>query len=324
MLQAMANGGDEGEKLFSNVIAASPYLPEQYPYDAWIPSQSYYAFARTAGCFDGLPYGNSLTPFRTIFQCLVAADTQKLILASSLVSSQGLYGTWAFLPVTDGTLIQERPSRQLEQKKVNGVRMLTGNNANEGPNFTPQNITTEAELITFLHQTFPLFSDDDIQKILDTYPSTHAPVNPNDPLFSTLGYTGPTAINQSNFGTGQQQRANNIYAETTFICSSYWLADAFTGAGREAYKYQYSILPALHGTDLTGYFGPPTLEQAPEFDMALMRTWGNFIKGGNPSLGADQVPTGVDAGNPITDWPVWEEGNRSMINSEFFLIFSFI
>lgn len=314
MLQAMANGGNEGEKLFSNVIAASPYLPQQYPYDGSIPSQSYYAFANAAGCFQGLPYGNSLTPFQTIFQCLVAADTATLILASANVSSQGLYGTWGFLPVTDGILIQERPSLQLEQKQVNGVRMLAGNNANEGTNFTPQNITTEAALITFLHQTFPLFTNDDVQKILDTYPSTSAPVNPDDPLFATLGYTGPTAINQSNVATGQQQRANNIYAETTFVCPSYWLVEAFTDSGREAYKYQYSILPSLHGSDITGYFGPPTLEQAPEFDMAFMRVWGNFVVKSNPSLAENQLPPNIDAGNPIARWPAWSDDARLQIN----------
>ncbi|KAL8686393.1 MAG: hypothetical protein Q9218_007134, partial [Villophora microphyllina] len=53
--------------------------------------------------------------------------------------------------------------------------------------------------------------------------------------FATSGTMGPTALNESTFGSGQQQRAFNVYAETTFVCPSYWLAEAFTNSGRTAY-----------------------------------------------------------------------------------------
>lgn len=87
--------------------------------------------------------------------------------------------------------------------------MLTAqNNANEGPPFVPQNINTEDEYINYLRETFPLFDEDDIAKVLLYYPSTNASDNPNAPLFHTLGNTGPTAVNQSGVATGQQQRAN--------------------------------------------------------------------------------------------------------------------
>ena len=42
------------------------------------------------------------------------------------MSSSGPFGTWAFVPVTDGTLIKQRPSEQLPAKEVNGVFMLAG------------------------------------------------------------------------------------------------------------------------------------------------------------------------------------------------------
>lgn len=314
MLHTMAFGGTQGNSLFSQVIAASPYLPEQYSYNSWVPSQSYYSFAKAAGCFNDLPYGNSLSPFKTIFECLVAADTKTLQLASAVVSSQGLYGVWAFLPVTDGTILQQRPSAQLQARQVNGQRMLAGNNANEGPDFTPANISTEAELVTFLEKTFPLFTEADISDILTYYPSTNASVNPSDPLFATNGITGPTALNQSNEATGQQQRADNIYAETTFVCPSYWLVEAFTGEGREAFHYQYSVLPSLHGNDVSGYFGAATPEQAPEFVDAFMHIWGNFIINGNPSLTVDELPSNINASNPITSWPAWSEEAPLQIN----------
>lgn len=42
----------------------------------------------------------------------------------------------------------------------------------------------------------------------------------------------------------------NIYAETTFVCPSYWMAGAYNDYGRTAYKYQYSVAPATHALDV--------------------------------------------------------------------------
>lgn len=177
----------------------------QYKYSDWIPSQSYYAFATAAGCPPSLPYGSHP---QTIFQCLTEKDTDTLINASATVSQEGTYGTWAFLPVTDNIFIQSLPSQQLLEKRVNGQNALIGNNANEGPSFTPQNITTEDELVSWLQLTFPLFSNDDIAKLLLYYPSSNASVDPSAQLFATSGDSGLTAVNQSSAGTGQQQRAD--------------------------------------------------------------------------------------------------------------------
>jgi hypothetical protein len=97
----------------------------QYGYKDWVPSQSYYAFAQAAGCMvDFLP--GSFVVSSSIFQCLVGKDTETLKNASASVSFSGAYGTWGFLPVTDDTFIQQLPSRQLQKKQVNGLRMLSG------------------------------------------------------------------------------------------------------------------------------------------------------------------------------------------------------
>lgn len=82
------------------------------------------------------------------------------------------------------------------------------NNADEGPFFTPQNVITEDNFIDFLHNTFPLFTDDDISRVLLYYPSTNASVDMSTPEFATGGNTTATALNESIFGTGQQQRAD--------------------------------------------------------------------------------------------------------------------
>lgn len=327
MLQAMAYGGSLGEQLFTNVIAASPYLPMQYGYSDFVPSQSYYAFAAAAGCFSDRPYGSiGSSP---IFQCLQNADTNTLINASADVSQESTYGTWAFLPVTDGIFVQDLPSRQLLRKKVNGLNILSGNNANEGPLFVSPNITTEDDLVTWLRQTFPLFSTNDIAKVLYYYPSSNA-TDTTSPLFATTGDSGPTAINQSNIAVGQQQRADNIYAETTFVCPSYWLAEAFSGSSQgqgKAYKYQYSVLPALHGYDVASYFGPSgTPPYSPSFSRAIKQIWGNFVMNNNPSISeavavgqtngstAPSSSQGGNGSNPATNFPEFSIASPYMID----------
>ena len=81
-------------------------------------------------------------------------------------------------------------------------------NADEGPLFTPQNVTTENDFIDFLHTTFPHFTDNDISQLLHYYPSTNASVDISTPKFATSGNSPVTAVNESDLGTGQQQRAN--------------------------------------------------------------------------------------------------------------------
>lgn len=204
MLHAMAYGGSQGETLFSNLFAASPYLPMQYGYKDWVPSQAYYAFATHAGCLSNTTYGSSAT---TIFQCLVAQDTTILQNASSIVSASGVSGTWGFLPVTDGVFVQNAPSQQFLLKQVNGRNLLVGNNAEEGTIFVPQSIDTENDLVSWLRLTFPLFSNDDIAKILLYYPNGDG-ADTSGINFATAGYTEANAINESATDYGQQQRAN--------------------------------------------------------------------------------------------------------------------
>jgi hypothetical protein len=183
---------------------------------------------------------------------------------------------------------------------------LAGNNADEGPSFTPQNITTEADLISWLELTFPLFTNNDIAKILLYYPSSNSSDSASAPLFATTGDSGPSALNQSDVDVGQQQRAANIYAETTFVCPSYWMVEAYSDK-ESSYKYQYSVGVAVHGTDVVGYFGPATANQGPDFARAFMTIWGNFITTNNPSI-PNEIANGASsnmssAANPASSWP---------------------
>ncbi|KAF2097675.1 carboxylesterase type B [Rhizodiscina lignyota] len=313
MLLGMMYGGTLGDSLFINTIAASPYLPMQYGYKDWFPSQSYYAFAIAAGCPPTRAYGNG----STIFECLVGKESSTLQKASQQVSGSEKYGTWAFLPVTDGVFIQQTPSQQLLQKKVNGVNMLAGvqNSADEGPGFTIQNIETEDDLVAWLRLTFPQFSESDISKILLYYLSTNASDTGDAALFATPGDTGPTAINQSDVATGQQQRANSIYGDITFACPSYWLAEAYTDSDHTSYKYQYSVPVALHSLDVDAFLGPdPLPNQGPELVNAMMHIWGDFITTSSPTLSPSTFSNFSSGDIAATRWPPFSIAEPHMLN----------
>lgn len=289
----------------------------QYGYADFQPSQSYYSFALAAGCFTGIAYGNASG---TIFECLVGKDTATLQNASAYVSASGTFGTWAFLPVTDGKFIQQLPSQQLLKGQVNGARLVSGNNANEGPLFVAQDITTEDDLVAFLRYTFPLMSNDTLNEILLAYPSPDTADNPSAPDFATTGVSGPSAINESSFGTGQQQRADNIYAETTFVCPSYWLAEAYAAAGLPAYKYQFSVPPGQHGSDVAVFYGPRPIYAGPDMEYAFMKIFGNFIATGDPSIssaianGASSAAGDNGTANPASTWPAFTVNSPYQIN----------
>ena len=125
MLQAMAFGGTLGDSLFRNALAASPFLQQQYAYNDVVPSQSYHAFASAAGCLGPSGFSQNNTS-DAIFWCLVNKDTITLQSASATVSASSRYGTWAFVPVTDGSFVQQLPSQQLLKKQVNGNSILVG------------------------------------------------------------------------------------------------------------------------------------------------------------------------------------------------------
>lgn len=166
-----------------------------------MPSQGYYAFAAAAGC-PVVGYGNYS---QTLFACLQSKDTAALQNASFAVTAASTYGTWAFLPVTDHVLVQSLPSSQLLEKRVNGRNLLIGNNANEGPAFTPQTITTESALLSWLQDLLPEFTEDDLAKVLIYYPVNNTA---NSTKFATSGYSGASSLDTSVLATGQQQRAN--------------------------------------------------------------------------------------------------------------------
>ncbi|KAK4173654.1 Alpha/Beta hydrolase protein [Triangularia setosa] len=277
MLLAMANGGTEGTSLFRRGIASSPYLPTQPKFDDPLPTEYYYQLARRANCLNA----------HSIFTCLEQADTLVLQNASSATSYSARFNQWAFIPVTDNKLVLASPTDQLPTSKVNGEAFLAGSNSNEGYYFTPQNITTQSHFVSFLSLNYPFLTLENITSILSAY--TPADLPAGTALYESNGFTPPFATELSAVGKGWQQAANNLYAETTFVCTAYWLMQAYSGQGKKGWQYQFSP-PGVgfHGSDN----GP--LLQDPgaggqggvmdgEFRRGFQGVWGRFVIIGDPT-----------------------------------------
>jgi hypothetical protein len=145
--------------------------------------------------------------------------------------------------------------------------------------------------VSWLHRTFPLFSSNDIGRVLAHYP-------PEDP--STEYNTPPYAT--------PHDRASLIYGEATFVCPSYWLAEAYANrADTRSFKYQYSTSPALHGTDVTTVFSAAgRSSDSRSLQIAFQQLIGNFVINSNPSISNIVANGGASANNtsnPASTWP---------------------
>ncbi|KAL7928897.1 Alpha/Beta hydrolase protein [Trichoderma chlorosporum] len=322
MYQSLAYGGKES-RLFNNLILASTYVPAIYPFGSPVPTSHYNNFAEAAGCGRN---SSAVSGHSSVFHCLVAADTNVLQNASGFVStSMGYFGGFAWLPVIDEALIEERPSEQLRCGKVSGKRVLIGTNANEGVPLTNPNITTKQEFDSFISSTFPHLATSDILSLNHIYNTAAAEPGDNGTRFDTMGDVGPTANTVSGMATGIQQTAFNVAAESVFHCPSQWIAEAFSsptsGPGRPVWKYQYSLDPAYHGADLGAYFASSGFPN-PGFQHSFHRTWGSFIVDDSPvtsvedaTAGAENATVPVDASRPgMVSWPQYSELDPTFMN----------
>ncbi|WQF88049.1 Putative carboxylesterase, type B, carboxylesterase type B, carboxylesterase type B, active [Colletotrichum destructivum] len=303
---------DITDGLFSGIIASSPYITTQPQFDGYRPTKNYQMLAERVNC-------SSTDSSSSLFSCLQNVDSVSLQNASDWVSTQGRYGQWAWGPVADGNLTKDTFSNRLSHG-LKGSRLLTSNVADEGPYFTPQNITSQADFVSLLQSNYPKLTASNITEILATYAQKHEDfltanskdANNTDPGFATNGRDAPYATTVSNYATGWQQVANNFYAEATVICPSHWVADAYAAKeGGRAWRYQFSIPPAYHGLDVGSGSGfdvlladvnTPNTSITLPLRRGLQTAWGDFIVNGAPTLSG--------SGSYVSVWPQWRMGGN--------------
>lgn len=247
-----------------------------------MPEQAYKDFAEAASCKNA----------DDTMQCLRNGGSEILQNASAKVTEAGAFGSFAFLPVTDGSFVQDLPSAQLLSHSLSGKRIFSGNLANESVPLNPPATETLQDFRDNVLLTVTSFSADDTAGLEDiySYEGDDQNADPAAPLYDITGISCITAVNQSTFGAGQQQRVFNVFAESAFDCPSYWLASAFP----QAWKYQFSAHPAYHGVDLQALWSGTTTPGA-SFKHAFGNIWGNVVVHDDPTITVADAKGGVAA-----------------------------
>jgi hypothetical protein len=112
--------------------------------------------------------------------------------------------------------------------------------------------------------------------------------------------------------TGIQQTSFDIFAESTFDCPAYWMAEAFSLGSRQSWKYQYSVEPNYHGADLSAYWAVGAEVPNADFRHAFQKIWGNFIVHDNPTISVKDATAGyanatVPTASPGAESILWPE-----------------
>ncbi|KAK6206388.1 acetylcholinesterase [Colletotrichum tabaci] len=156
-----------------------------------------------------------------------SADTKNVILANALAIGSSIWTSFTYGPAVDGLLVPAQPGISLLKGEFDrNVSVMTGHTSNEGPYFSPPNVTTDEDLSSALLALYPGAQAPTIQYLLnDLYPTPG--LNRTLELFANLGFT----------------------------CNTDYLRQAFDN---RTYNYEFRVAPGTHGTDFpyAFYSGP--------------------------------------------------------------------
>ncbi|EPS94949.1 hypothetical protein FOMPIDRAFT_1169187 [Fomitopsis schrenkii] len=264
----VAHRGQTEPPLFRAAMTSSTYLPSQYFYNDTIPEALFSETVALTNC--------SSTP--DALACLRSADASTLQAANTKMTIDGLYGTFVFVAVIDGTFIVERPTVTLEKRRVNGDILLSVTNGAEGDVLVDTS-NPPTNLTEYVISLFPLIDPITAQTIVQQYK--------ND---LTL--------------TDVFSQASAIMAESIIVCPTYMLLEAFGG---RAYKGEFAVPPARHGDDLHYYFPtafPPAYDNS-QFITAFSQSFLSIVRSLDPNVKfyADLKP----------EWSVWQNGTTEML-----------
>ncbi|KIY64475.1 alpha/beta-hydrolase [Cylindrobasidium torrendii FP15055 ss-10] len=265
----IADGGHTDPPLFKRAMTSSTYLPPQYAFNDAVPQFWYNQVIEGAGC----------AWVEDDLNCLRKADTLVLQSLNKLLFESSFSGTYSFVPVVDGELIQQSPTAALINRNVNGEGLLAVVNTNEGNLFINPGIPASYDAAEYLHQFFPLLSEDNIRKAARIY----------------------AALVGDHSARGNLTQVAAIATDSIFVCPSYFALQAFGNLG---YKAEFAVPPAFHGGDMAYYFPskavPPVYTNA-EFSAAYSGSFISFALSGSP----------VQASLP--EWPVFGSGHNEML-----------
>ncbi|CAE6416958.1 unnamed protein product [Rhizoctonia solani] len=262
MMQVVANGGKTKPALFKRAIASSTYVPPNYRYDDPQAELQYASLVNNTGCANST---NTLACLRGLDYATLAAGATQLP-----------------RPVVDGTFLTQRPQLSLAKKQVNGEKLISLHNSDEGRIFVTQNVNSTVQ--SWMMGQFPNLSQQNITAVGNAYQV---------------------------FASSNASEVDNIYAtqvsifgEAEFVCPSFWLVDAFS---KDGYQGLFAVPPSLHSLDLNAYFpGSSSIQPAQPFSQSLIQSFVGAL--------VSFILTGTPNNNPMNKsinpkWPLYDSKN---------------
>lgn len=214
MHQITAYGGEgkKGKAPFQRAIPQSP---------GWLPMSS------MTQQEDGFQTLLTLTNTTSLAE-LRKVPSDVLLRANWFQIANSDYGSFTYGPVVDGTFAPQQPGQLLAQGRFDkSVEIMSGQNTNEGPYFTPGDTNSTEAIVEQLKRVFPSMPDSSISHVTETlYPAVFNGQYPYKDHFT---------------------RANLLISEAIFTCNTYYLSTALKN---ETYNYQFAVPPAFHGLDI--------------------------------------------------------------------------
>ncbi|KAF4614285.1 hypothetical protein D9613_007996 [Agrocybe pediades] len=265
----IADNGNTSPPLFQSAITSSTFLPSQYRFNGTVPEAS--ALQR-----------NCISSEADTLGCLRQADASALATANNDILDSGFFGTFAFVPVVDGTLITDSPINLLKQGKVNGKALYSVTNSFEGNDFVDQGTAATVQVENYVAQLLPTVGPQVVEAA------------------SMLGLILVRALKAY------------VFDLAIFICPTYYLFNAFKN---KTFKAQFAVPPALHGNDLPYYFNNgqiPLTGKTTDFANAFSESFLNFVKTLNP--GQQTNITGLPTNISLSSWKMWNGTNEMLFN----------
>ncbi|KAF8706197.1 alpha beta-hydrolase, partial [Rhizoctonia solani] len=262
MMQVVANGGKTTPPLFKRAIASSTYVPPNYRYDDPQAELQYASLVSDTGCANAT---NTLACLRSLDYATLAAGATQLP-----------------RPVVDGSFLTQRPQLSLAKKQVNGEKLISLHNVDEGRIFVSQDANSTVQ--SWMQQQFPDLTQQNRTVIENAYQV----------------FASSSASEADNVYTLQTW----IFGEAEFVCPSFWLVDAFSKNG---YQGLFAVPPSLHSLDLNVYFpGSSSIQPAQPFSQSFFDSFVGAL--------LSFILTGTPNSNPINksinpNWPLYDSKN---------------
>ncbi|XP_039295607.1 acetylcholinesterase [Nilaparvata lugens] len=243
-----------------------------------------------------------------------ATECLRRMNASDLVENEwGTLGIceFPFVPIVDGTFLDDHPHRSLATKNFKKTNILMGSNTEEGYSFIFYHLTelfrneenvyvNRDEFLQAVRELNPYVNNVARQAIVFEYTDW---LNPDDPIRN-------------------RDALDKMVGDYQFTCNVNELAHRYADTGNNVYMYLFkhrslsnpwpSWTGVMHGDEISYVFGEP-LDPNKSFQPAeielsrrMMRYWANFAKTGNPSVSEDGTWT-------ATYWPVHTAYGREFL-----------